>query len=271
MNRHRIIVVIGVLLLAAFPMVMQALDQTFYISFACRIMIYAVAASSLNLILGHGGMISFGHAAFVGTGAYAVAILADLGVSSMQLDDSSRGFGFRASADLDMRMDTSRGATAAELVATATAEARAIVPERALSEAGRAAQTVEKGSVEVSIDESQVTFKIGGFVLTSRLIEGEFPKYRSLLPEASDNQLTVSRQHLIDAVKRVGLLARSRLHDVDARDQLGDGVLHLHAGVHLDEVELSVFVQELERARTPVTDALAGCGAAFADFLDQLA
>ena len=45
MNRHRIIVVIGVLLLAAFPMVMQALDQTFYISFACRIMIYAVAAS----------------------------------------------------------------------------------------------------------------------------------------------------------------------------------------------------------------------------------
>ena len=63
-------------------------------------------------------------------------------------------------------------------------------------------------SVEVSIDESQVTFKIGGFVLTSRLIEGEFPKYRSLLPEASDNQLTVSRQHLIDAVKRVGLLAR---------------------------------------------------------------
>jgi DNA polymerase-3 subunit beta len=95
-----------------------------------------------------------------------------------------------------------------ELVATATAEARAIVPERALSEAGRAAQTVEKGSVEVSIDESQVTFKIGGFVLTSRLIEGEFPKYRSLLPEASDNQLTVSRQHLIDAVKRVGLLAR---------------------------------------------------------------
>lgn len=76
MNRHRIIVVIGILLLAAYPLVMQAIDQSFYISFACRIMIYAIAASSLNLILGNGGMISFGHAAFLGAGAYTVAIMA---------------------------------------------------------------------------------------------------------------------------------------------------------------------------------------------------
>lgn len=82
MNRHRILVVIGVLLLAAFPMVMQALDQTFYISFACRIMIYAIAASSLNLILGNGGMVSFGHAAFLGAGAYTVAIMAVEGMNN---------------------------------------------------------------------------------------------------------------------------------------------------------------------------------------------
>ncbi len=82
MNRQPIIVVIGVLLLAAFPMVMQALDQTFYISFACRIMIYAIAASSLNLILGNGGMVSFGHAAFLGAGAYTVAIMAVEGMNN---------------------------------------------------------------------------------------------------------------------------------------------------------------------------------------------
>ena len=81
-NRHRIIVVAGVLLLAACPMVMQALDQSFYISFASRIMIYAIAASSLNLILGNGGMISFGHAAFLGAGAYAVAIMAAEGLNN---------------------------------------------------------------------------------------------------------------------------------------------------------------------------------------------
>ncbi len=45
-------------------------DYLFYVSFASRVMIYAIAATSLNLVLGYGGMMSFGHAAFVGTGAY---------------------------------------------------------------------------------------------------------------------------------------------------------------------------------------------------------
>jgi DNA polymerase-3 subunit beta len=95
-----------------------------------------------------------------------------------------------------------------ELVATAGGEARAIVPERALSEAGRAAQSIEKGEVELFLDESQVTFQIGQLMLTSRLIEGEFPNYRQLLPEEHGNRLTVTRQQLLDAVHRVGLLAR---------------------------------------------------------------
>jgi DNA polymerase-3 subunit beta len=95
-----------------------------------------------------------------------------------------------------------------DLVATAAGEARAIVPERALSEAGRAAQLNEKAEVEVFLDESQVSFQIGSLTLTSRLIEGEFPNYRQLLPEAYESRLTVSRQQLMDAVRRVGLLAR---------------------------------------------------------------
>lgn len=95
-----------------------------------------------------------------------------------------------------------------DLVATASGEAKAIVPERAMSEAGRAAAADEKSTVEVFIDESQVSFKIGALTLTSRLIEGEFPNYRQLLPEATESRLTVSRQQLLDAVRRVGLLAR---------------------------------------------------------------
>ncbi|HET9722980.1 MAG TPA: DNA polymerase III subunit beta [Actinomycetota bacterium] len=95
-----------------------------------------------------------------------------------------------------------------DLVATAATEGKAIVPERALSEAGRAAQAVEKGDIEIFVDESQASFQVGGFTLTSRLIEGEFPNYRQLLPEAYENRLTVSRQQLLDAVRRVGLLAR---------------------------------------------------------------
>jgi DNA polymerase-3 subunit beta len=95
-----------------------------------------------------------------------------------------------------------------ELVATADGEAKAIVPERALSEAGRAAATDEKGSVQIMVDESQVSFRAGGLTLTSRLIEGEFPNYRQLLPEGHESRLTVSRQQLLEAVTRVGLMAR---------------------------------------------------------------
>jgi branched-chain amino acid transport system permease protein len=74
---------LGVLALAiAFPLAMHAADQLFYVSFASRIMIYAIAATSLNLILGYGGMVSFGHAAFLGAGAYVVGILMTHGVES---------------------------------------------------------------------------------------------------------------------------------------------------------------------------------------------
>ena len=66
----------------AFPLVATPLDWEFYVGFASRIMIYAIAASSLNLLLGYGGMVSFGHAAFLGAGAYAVGILMAEGVSS---------------------------------------------------------------------------------------------------------------------------------------------------------------------------------------------
>ena len=68
--------------LALVPPIATALQQAFYIDLASRILIFALAATSLNLILGFGGMISFGHAAFVGLGAYTVAILMQGGVVS---------------------------------------------------------------------------------------------------------------------------------------------------------------------------------------------
>jgi branched-chain amino acid transport system permease protein len=71
--------------LAAFPLAMQAMDNPFYLSFGSRVLIYAIAATSLNLVLGYGGMVSFGHAAFFGGGAYVVGILAAEGVTSAWL------------------------------------------------------------------------------------------------------------------------------------------------------------------------------------------
>ena len=72
----------GLVLLAliALPFVANVFGEAFYIALATRILIFALAATSLNLILGFGGMVSFGHAAFLGVGAYTVAVLAQTGV-----------------------------------------------------------------------------------------------------------------------------------------------------------------------------------------------
>jgi branched-chain amino acid transport system permease protein len=73
---------IALVLALALPWIAQALDAAFYVGVARRILIFALAAASLNLILGFGGMVSLGHAAFFGVGAYAVAILMVEGVAS---------------------------------------------------------------------------------------------------------------------------------------------------------------------------------------------
>jgi branched-chain amino acid transport system permease protein len=73
---------IAVLLLIALPPAMAWIGQPYYIDLVRRIMILAIAAVSLNLILGYGGLVSFGHAAYLGIGAYAVGILAFYGVTS---------------------------------------------------------------------------------------------------------------------------------------------------------------------------------------------
>ncbi|MGK0618160.1 branched-chain amino acid ABC transporter permease [Meiothermus cerbereus] len=71
---------LGFLLL--FPPLASATGLEFYQGLLTKIMVYALAASSLNLILGYGGMVSFGHAAYFGLGAYTVAILMREGVTS---------------------------------------------------------------------------------------------------------------------------------------------------------------------------------------------
>ncbi len=73
------------MLVLLFPLAMHAFDQQFYISFATRVLIYAMAAASLNLVLGYGGMVSFGHAAFFGAGAYVAGILTVEGITSAWL------------------------------------------------------------------------------------------------------------------------------------------------------------------------------------------
>src|SRR2546425_8846374 len=72
----------GVLMLALVPVAAELLDQPFYVDLFRRIMIFAIAALSLDLILGYGGLVSFGHAAYLGIGAYSGAILTYHGIQN---------------------------------------------------------------------------------------------------------------------------------------------------------------------------------------------
>jgi branched-chain amino acid transport system permease protein len=82
MSRRAILWTAAIVLLGALPAIVTALNQPYYLELARRVMIFAIAAVSLDLILGYGGMVSFGHAAYLGIGGYAVGILAHYGVTN---------------------------------------------------------------------------------------------------------------------------------------------------------------------------------------------
>jgi branched-chain amino acid transport system permease protein len=70
------------LALALFPVLAPALDLDYYVGFVRHLLIVMIAATSLNFILGYGGMAALGHAGFIGVGAYTVVALVDAGVTS---------------------------------------------------------------------------------------------------------------------------------------------------------------------------------------------
>jgi DNA polymerase-3 subunit beta len=82
------------------------------------------------------------------------------------------------------------------------------VPARALQELARIAQTVEESELAVSLGQNQVVFEIGDIVLSSRLIDGQFPNYRQLLPESVEHELRLSSEEIADVVRRISLLAQ---------------------------------------------------------------
>ena len=81
----RAAVAVVLVALAMFPLVAPMFDMAFYIGFVRRVLIVALAAASLNFILGFGGMVALGHAGFIGVGAYTVVALAEAGFTSAWL------------------------------------------------------------------------------------------------------------------------------------------------------------------------------------------
>ena len=100
-----------------------------------------------------------------------------------------------------------------------------VVPARALAEAARAAEGEDE--VQLALGTNQVTVSGKERRLTTRLIEGEFPNWRQLVPDEQPNRLTVDREGFLEAVRRVGILAQQ---GTPVRLELGPSGVRLTAG-----------------------------------------
>src|SRR3954467_4725189 len=83
-------------------------------------------------------------------------------------------------------------------------ELEAIIPARALQELTRIAQSGD--TIEVGVHENQVVFAVDGISMTTRRIDGQFPNYRQLLPEAFEHELALPRGELLDVVRRASVM-----------------------------------------------------------------
>jgi DNA polymerase III subunit beta len=82
------------------------------------------------------------------------------------------------------------------------------VPARALQELTRIVQQGSAEKLSVSVRANQVVFEAAGVVLSSRLIDGQFPNYRQLLPDAYEHELQLAGGEITEVVRRISLLAQ---------------------------------------------------------------
>ena len=104
------------------------------------------------------------------------------------------------------------------------ADQKVLIPGRALNELQRLVGGGDE--LVMRLGDRDATFEVGGTRLTTRLIEGEFPNYRQLIPASHPNALTVEREPLLEAIRRVKILAKDA---TPIRLQMGGDTLRLTA------------------------------------------
>jgi DNA polymerase-3 subunit beta len=99
----------------------------------------------------------------------------------------------------------------------------AIIPARAMQEVSRIFSGSEESDVEVALSENQALFRIGDVVFGTRLIDGNFPEYRRLLPSAFEREISVSREALMGTLRRVNLFAARQTPPVPVSLSFSEG------------------------------------------------
>ena len=88
-------------------------------------------------------------------------------------------------------------------------ELEAIVPARALTELGRISASAEgENNIGIAVQDNQVAFEAQGVWLTARRIDGQFPNYKQLLPEAFEEDVQLPRQEFLDVVRRASVMVQ---------------------------------------------------------------
>ena len=100
------------------------------------------------------------------------------------------------------------------------------VPARALQELARIVSQDSEEQLGVAVQQNRIVFVVGRTILSSRLIEGQFPNYRQLLPESFEHELRVASGELTDVVRRISLLAQ---RNAPLRLAFGQGELTVSA------------------------------------------
>jgi DNA polymerase-3 subunit beta len=113
-----------------------------------------------------------------------------------------------------------------ELESPVATKIEANVPAKALRELARIIGQEGAESVEVSLARSQIVCKTAGVTVASRLIEGQFPSWRQLLPEAFDHEVRLPRGELLEIARRIGQLAQ---RNAPLRLAFGEGELTVAA------------------------------------------
>jgi DNA polymerase-3 subunit beta len=100
------------------------------------------------------------------------------------------------------------------------------IPARALRELARLIEAAPQEPLQVWLTRNQAIFRVGQTSLSSRLIEGQFPNYRQLLPESYDHEVKLPRAELLDVTRRVSQLAQ---RNAALRMSFSDGELVVSA------------------------------------------
>src|SRR5207244_9811641 len=107
-------------------------------------------------------------------------------------------------------------------------EIKLLVPRKAMAELTRMiSETADTDRVGFSRDDNHLFFEMGKRLLISRMLTGQFPNYEAVLPRNNDRIVTVNREEIASAVKRVAILSDERSHTVKVA--LSNGILELTA------------------------------------------